>query len=85
MEMKAVREKRVEKNFSQNMCHKISNKKNKSRKVINNFPERPAERRGLLGDRNKMKLRGAGTNLALSYRLAHFRTLRTNYLGSGTT
>ena len=69
--------------MSQNFQH---TKIKKYRKVvINNFPERPAERRGLLGDPNGMKLRGAGTNLALSYRLVHFLTLRTNYLGSGTT
>ena len=60
------------------------NKKNPG-KVINSFPERPAERRGLLGDPNGIKLRGAGTNLALGDRLVHFTTLRNNYLGSGTT
>ena len=80
--MKAVREQKVKKKLlpehvSQNFQHKKIKKK-----IYNSFPERSAERRGLLGDRNKMKLRGAGTNLALSYRLTHFRTLRTNYLGS---
>ena len=61
-----------------------NNKKNYE-KVINNFPERPAERRGLLGGPNEMKLRGAGTNPALGVRLVHFITLRNNSLGSGTT
>ena len=57
----------------------------KYEKIINIFPERPAERRGLLGDPNEMELRRAGTNLALDDRLVHFISLRNNYLASGTT
>ena len=76
----------LKKNSPRTCVTKFPTQKNKKYiKVINSFPERPAERRGLLGDRNKMKLRGAGTNLALSYRLVHSVTLRTNYLGFGTT
>ena len=65
LERKEGEKKLLPKYVSQN----FQRQQRKTRKVVNSFP---AERRGLLGDRNEMKLKGAGTDLALGNRLVHF-------------